>query len=218
MCINHMLTILLVLCIQYVGSEENKNPKKILIVTQKETEIENHTRQNVFNKNINARSSLTCNSNEWICDGKCIHKREYCVENSQCHPTYPIPCGDKVRCYRQVYIYSKKAALFISNAFITISRVMDWIYYVIFPWTNKSSYFKVKFKLIGPTIQPHFSLFYKDIVWTYATIKHIKYLNLCLNCLFNNIMCYQTLHPFVLDALRAVLSVFTQTNHDPFHI
>ena len=49
-------------------------------------------------------STKKCKSNHWSCGSKCIHKREYCTETSGCHPTYPIPCGDGVRCYRQVYI------------------------------------------------------------------------------------------------------------------
>ena len=103
-CPFHLLAFLLVLCIRFVGSEENKKVLKVNIVIQSEIEIRNYTHQNVFKEDINS-TLLSCNSNEWICEGKCVHKREYCVENSQCHPTYPIPCGDKVRCYRQVYLF-----------------------------------------------------------------------------------------------------------------
>ena len=99
---NHLLTFILVLGIRYVGSEENRNRYNVVSMTQNKNEIEYPKHQNDFEDDNN--TSLTCNTNEWVCEGKCVHKREYCVESSQCHPSYPIPCGDKVRCFRQVYI------------------------------------------------------------------------------------------------------------------
>ena len=99
---NNLLAFLLVLSVRYVGSEESKSRYNVISMTQNKNEIEYHNYHNVFEED-NINISLTCNTNEWICEGKCVHKREYCVENSQCHPSYPIPCGDKVRCYRQVY-------------------------------------------------------------------------------------------------------------------
>ena len=84
-----------------VGSEVNNIREVVKDTNKNETSFEYHLQEDglpVSNR------SLSCNSNQWVCGGKCINKREYCTENSQCHPTYPIPCGDKARCYRHVYI------------------------------------------------------------------------------------------------------------------
>ena len=116
-CFDYLFVFLLLVKIRYVGSEENGDPYNEVGETKNISKIENYNDQNALKEDTSNKTLLTCNSNEWICEGKCIHKREYCVENSQCHPTYPIPCGDKVRCYRQVYIHSILATQLSCSAF-----------------------------------------------------------------------------------------------------
>ena len=129
-CFNYLLVLLWVVNMRYVGSEENRNQNNEVGATKTINEIENYKDQNVFKEDTSNKTLLTCNSNEWICKGKCIHKREYCVENSQCHPTYPIPCGDKVRCYRQVYI-SIPFLPHSSNVVLLKESPDRWIEYII---------------------------------------------------------------------------------------
>ena len=84
-----------------VGSEVNNQRQLVLHTNKTNTNFEYYLQQDGLPiSNI----SLQCLTNQWVCRERCISKREYCRENSQCHPAYPIPCGDKARCYRHVYI------------------------------------------------------------------------------------------------------------------
>ena len=90
--------ICLVCVVPSVGSEWETN-KISLGLSYNKTSLEPMHESTTTNV-----STETCKSNHWSCGRKCIHKREYCAETGGCHPTYPIPCGDGTRCYRQVYI------------------------------------------------------------------------------------------------------------------
>ena len=84
-----------------VGSEVNNGRKVDQDTNKTQNNFEYHLQEDGLRV---SNRSLACFSNQWVCGRRCINKREYCTENSQCHPTYPIPCGDKARCYRHVYI------------------------------------------------------------------------------------------------------------------
>ena len=83
-----------------VGSEVTNKRDIVDNRNKNETNFEYHLQEHGMPV---TNGPLACYSNQWVCGGRCINKREYCTENSQCHPTYPIPCGDKARCYRHVY-------------------------------------------------------------------------------------------------------------------
>ena len=95
------LTICVWLDIRLVDSETNET-ETVVGVSENITYMEHHVQERSLLEAEN--SSLLCNSNQWLCGGACIHKREYCAKDTSCHPAYPIPCGDEARCYRHVYI------------------------------------------------------------------------------------------------------------------
>ena len=90
--------ISLVCIVASVGSEEKTN-KISLDLNYNRTSLEP-----LHESTTKKIPTKKCKSNHWSCGRKCIHKREYCTETGECHPTYPIPCGNETRCYRQVYI------------------------------------------------------------------------------------------------------------------
>ena len=95
---NTLFIVCMIFGIKLVGSEI-KNQHAVLDTQLNGTHFENYRL-----KEPTKKKALNCSSKQWVCGERCMHKREYCKVNFQCHPDYPIPCGDETRCYRQVYI------------------------------------------------------------------------------------------------------------------
>ena len=102
---NKLLVVSILFGLKLEGSEVKNRHHTVLDTQYNRTYSENYNLKDQPSKAGKKSSLVNCRSNQWRCGEKCIHKREYCIENSQCHPNYPIPCGDKIRCYRQVLQY-----------------------------------------------------------------------------------------------------------------
>jgi len=46
-------------------------------------------------------NTVTCQRNQWECQGRCIHRRQACLHNEKpsCHSDFPRSCGDGERCF-----------------------------------------------------------------------------------------------------------------------